>query len=363
MSPSVQLGASPVGAPSSGRASTSNGNLAFQRRRCHGGDFDVSTGSRRPATRPAPPASIGRTSTTSSPPRPRAAFRSSSTSTTTTILGSAVTTPPNSIAQLKAYGQFLGKRYVHFDNIIWMIGNDYSESSGGVQNLGAVIQGIRQYDTRHVGWAFDEYGAAFDNTGLRSDLRLNTIYEYSAGPWRTLYLGQYNRADFGPIMNIEAGYENTSSLGVGNADVRNEHYSFLLNGATGDTYGNEYVWPFADSWQSWQDALTSQGAHEVTYFAKLVNSIPWSEARPRSGRHRVPGRRRAGGLFGGLFEGREARARLSAVHRARLADLRRQDEPLPRPGEGALVPIRPRALIRNSAASRIRGCTRSTRRA
>jgi hypothetical protein len=187
---------------------------------------------------------------------------------------------PNSTAKLLAYGQFLGQRYASYDNIIWMIGNDYNENSAGDADLSAVIQGIRQYDTRHIGWAFDEFGAGFDNTGLRSDFQLNTIYEYSTGPWRSLYLSQYNRTDFGPIINIESGYENNFAIGSTIADVRNEHYAFFLNGATGDTYGNEYVWPFNDSWQNWQNALTSEGAHEVTYFANFVKSIPWYNLIP-----------------------------------------------------------------------------------
>jgi hypothetical protein len=143
-----------------------------------------------------------------------------------------------------------------------------------------VVQGIRRHDTRHVGWAIDEYGAGFDNTRLRSSFDLDSIYEYSAGPWRSLYLSQYNRSDFGPIVNIEAGYENNTAIGVSNADVREEHYSFLLSGATGDIYGNEWVWPFAPSWQDWQAALTSEGAHEVTYLAQLVGSIRWTDLIP-----------------------------------------------------------------------------------
>jgi chitodextrinase len=187
---------------------------------------------------------------------------------------------PNSTAQLTAYGQFLGQRYANVDNIIWMLGNDYSENPGGDASLTAVIQGIRQYDSRHLGWALDEYGATLDNTGLRQYLQLNSVYEYSPGPWRSLYLSQYNRSDFGPTFNVESGYEYNTSLGVTEANVRNEHYSFLLNGATGDMYGNEYVWPFASSWQDWQAALTSEGGREMTYLANLVNSIPWYNLIP-----------------------------------------------------------------------------------
>jgi fibronectin type 3 domain-containing protein len=187
---------------------------------------------------------------------------------------------PNSIANLTAYGQFLGQRYAGFDNIIWMLGNDYTENAGGDASLGAVIQGIRQFDNRHLGFGMDQFGSTFDNTGLRSNLQLNSFYEYSPGPWRSLYLSQYNRPDFGPTFNIESGYEFNTSLGVSEADVRDEHYSFLLNGATGDVYGNEDVWPFDSAWRDWQAALNSEGGHEMTYAANLIKSIPWYNLVP-----------------------------------------------------------------------------------
>lgn len=73
---------------------------------------------------------------------------------------------PNSLAQLTTYGQFLGKEFANLPNIIWMLGNDYTESSAGDADFNAVMQGIRQNDTTHLGWAMDEFGATFDNTGF-----------------------------------------------------------------------------------------------------------------------------------------------------------------------------------------------------
>lgn len=277
MDADVQLGASPVGAPSRGPADV-NGNEPFNGK-LNGGEYDVST----------VPAANDTTSTAAKYWANVDAIITAASQNGIEIVFDVYDNynpwfgggnSPNSTAKLTAYGQFLGQRYASFDNILWMIGNDYTESSAGDADLAAVIQGIRQFDTRHVGWAIDEYGAGFDNAALRSSFAIDSIYEYSPGPWRTLYLAQYDRADYGPVLNIEAGYENNTAIGVTNADVREEHYSFLLSGATGDTYGNEFVWPFADGWQDWQAALTSQGAHEVTYFAQLVNAIAWSDLIP-----------------------------------------------------------------------------------
>jgi len=277
MDADVELGASPVGAPSRG-PDDANGNEPFNGK-LGSGDYDVST----------VPAQGDTTSTAGKYWANVDAIIAAAQQAGVQIIFDVYDnynpwfgsdSSPNSTAKLKAYGQFLGQRYVNFDNIVWMVGNDYNESTQGDANLGAVIDGIRQYDTRHVGWAIDEYGAGLDNTGLKSDFAIDSIYEYSPGPWRSIYLAQYNRADFAPILNIESGYENNTAIGVTLADVREEHYSFLLSGATGDTYGNEYVWPFASTWKDWQAALDSEGAHEVGYFAALVNSIAWSDLVP-----------------------------------------------------------------------------------
>jgi hypothetical protein len=277
MDADVQLGASPVGAPSRGPADA-NGNEPFNGK-LSSGDYDAST----------VPAAGDMTSTAGKYWANVDAIITAASQNGIQIIFDVYdnynpwfggSSSPNSTANLNAYGKFLGQRYTGFDNIIWMIGNDYSESAGGDANLSAVMQGIRQFDTRHIGWAIDEYGAGLDNTGLRSSFEIDSVYEYSPGPWRSLYLSQYNRSDFAPIINIESGYENNTAIGVTLADVREEHYSFLLSGAAGDTYGNEWVWPFATSWQDWQAALSSQGSHEVTYFAQLVTSISWTTLIP-----------------------------------------------------------------------------------
>jgi len=277
MDANVQLGASPVGAPERGPADV-NGNEPFNGK-LSGGDYDVST----------VPAVGDTTSTAGKYWANVDAIITAAEQNGIQIIFDVYDnynpwfgngSSPNSMANLSAYGQFLGKRYVGFDNIIWMIGNDYNESTQGDANFAAVIDGIRQFDTRHIGWAIDQYGSGYNNTGLRADFTIDSIYEYSRGPWRSEYLAQYNRSDFGPVINIESGYENNTAIGATPADVREEHYSFLLSGAAGDTYGNEFVWPFANSWQDWQAALTSQGSHEVTYFVQLVNAIPWTDLIP-----------------------------------------------------------------------------------
>src|SRR5262249_51123463 len=143
----VQLGASPVGAPERGPLDAS-GNEPFNAKLA-GGDYDASS----------VPAAGDTTSTAAKYWANVDAIITAASHHGIQIIFDVYDnynpwfgggTSPNSTAKLMAYGQFLGKRYVGFDNIIWMIGNDYTESTQGDANLAAVMQGIRQNDTRHV---------------------------------------------------------------------------------------------------------------------------------------------------------------------------------------------------------------------
>jgi hypothetical protein len=194
----------------------------------------------------------------------------------------------NPTANLRAYGQFLGQRYADADNIIWMLGNDYAESSSVDGDMTAVIQGIRQFDARHVmtleGWyTLAAPQTSFNNPALRQYLTLDGVYWYPGnfgeGPYRTEYLSEYNRPDFGPTFNIETAYEtgpvsNGTANGITTdpAGIRQQDYEFLLDGATGDLYGSITVWKFD---QQWQQQLTSEGSLEMTHFVNLQRSLPW----------------------------------------------------------------------------------------
>lgn len=198
----------------------------------------------------------------------------------------------NSTANLKTYGQFLGKRYADFNNVIWMFGNDYLETAEIDTDMAAVMQGIRQFDTKHLmtleGF-FDRDGpiTSYGNAALRQYVNVDGIYYYPGlygeGPYRPEYLSEYNRSDFGPLLNLETHYE-AGPVSGGNdgsttdaAGIRQQDYDFLLNGATGNLYGNITVWKFD---AGWQQQTTNDGAQQMRYFVSLQKSLPWQNLVP-----------------------------------------------------------------------------------
>ena len=187
---------------------------------------------------------------------------------------------PNSLANFTAYGNFLGKRYVNYDNIMWMFGNDYQDNDRANNNMMALFQGIRQYDTRHL-FTLENGGdtITFWNTTMRPYLDANGIYMYyghmGSESYRSHFLDQYSRADVAPTFNMESDYD-ASPNGFA-WELRMQHYVYLLSGSSGDWYGHDHVWGFQSDWQN---VLTTQGTIEIGYFNTLRNSIPWTSLIP-----------------------------------------------------------------------------------
>ena len=87
----------------------------------------------------------------------------------------------NGVDKLRAYGQYLGRRYKDFPNIIWMHGNDYQD--WGPTNdpyVTAVASGIRDVDTRHLQTVELNYlvSGSLDDPAWAPLIDLNASYTY-----------------------------------------------------------------------------------------------------------------------------------------------------------------------------------------
>jgi hypothetical protein len=104
--------------------------------------------------------------------------------------------------KLRAWGQFVGKRYAHLDNILWVNGGDYTPPDKSI--LRAVAEGLREADpsvlqTVHNGpetLTLDHWSPSRDNW-----LSVNTVYTY--GPIYDVMREQSARAAPMPTMLIE----------------------------------------------------------------------------------------------------------------------------------------------------------------
>jgi len=200
----------------------------------------------------------------------------------------------NGVAKCRTYGQFLGKRYASFDNILWMHGNDFQSWSNPSDDavVQAVAQGIQDVDTRHIHTVQLNYqkSSSLDDPSWASLIQLNASYTYvptaagiTAGltPLYEVILTDHNRSNSLPTFLVEAGYEfeqNSENYAPGVPRVlRLQEYWSNLSGASGQLYGNKYTWQFINGWK---EQLDTPGAVQMAYVTALFEARAWYDLVP-----------------------------------------------------------------------------------
>jgi hypothetical protein len=195
----------------------------------------------------------------------------------------------NGVAKDFAYGQYVGRRYASFPNIVWTSGNDLQTWSNEEDDavVLAVARGIRSVDRRHLqtvelSWPVS---SSLDDARWQPVIGLDAVYTYNATYAEVLK--EYARKDHKPVFMVEAGYEfeqNRPEFSPGTPEVlRRQEYWTALSGATGQFYGNHYTWGFADGWK---DHLDTPGSAQFGVMLKLFADRPWFRLVPDRA-HRV----------------------------------------------------------------------------
>src|SRR5690606_20933019 len=186
----------------------------------------------------------------------------------------------NGPGRLRAYGEYLGRRYRDFTNILWMHGGDYNPPERTL--VRAIVQGIRTHDHRalHSSHMAPDM-AALDYWKDEPWLDVNTVYTY--GPTYAPVLAQHSRADHLPLFLIESAYENEHE--ATERRLRTQAYHALLSGAFGHVFGNNPIWHFGSGGLypapvTWPEALDSPGARSMTHLRKLMTAFPWWHLQP-----------------------------------------------------------------------------------
>jgi hypothetical protein len=198
----------------------------------------------------------------------------------------------NGVEKDRAYGQYLGKRYGHFTNIIWMSGNDYQEwGPANDPYVSAVAQGIRDTDPSALQTVQLNYtvSGSLDDPAWAPLIDLNATYTYE--PTYVQVLKDYSRDNFLPTFLVEASYEDEqlgpATLGTPK-QLRKQEYWSLLSGAVGQLFGNHETWQFhclrrdidGNCVGGWPEHLESIGATQMVNLVALFSSRPWYELVP-----------------------------------------------------------------------------------
>jgi hypothetical protein len=188
----------------------------------------------------------------------------------------------NGPTKARAYGQYVGKRYGAFDNIVWMSGNDFQSwrTAGDDAAASAVALGIRDVDTRHIHTIELDYqtSSSSDDPTWLPIISLDAAYTYY--PTYAQVLKSYNRSNPLPVFLVEGVYEfesNSQAHQATTATLRRQEYWTLLSGATGQLYGSHYTWTFPSGYKT---MLDSPGAKQMPYLKAVFVSRPWQALVP-----------------------------------------------------------------------------------
>jgi hypothetical protein len=188
----------------------------------------------------------------------------------------------NGPERLRQYGEYLGRRYRDYTNILWVHAGDYNPPDKDL--VRAIAEGIREFDPRALHTAHGSRGtAALDYWEGEAWLKVNNVY--TDGPDAAAALAQYARPERMPFFLIESRYEIPNR--VDERQLRAQAYQALLSGAAGHVFGNSPIWHFDGPGLEahrgdWRDALSSRGAVSMSHLASLFFGLDWWDLVPDS---------------------------------------------------------------------------------
>ena len=205
-------------------------------------------------------------------------------------------TPQNA----KTYGEFLGKRYKN-SGIIWIMGGDRNpETEKHFEIVKAMGEGVRLGNAATQLMTYHPMGPGNSAAFFHKDnwLAINMVQSGHETKNLKNYVAQRQNYALFPVKPTLDGEPRYEDHPVGfkvendyftSHDVRQAAWWAVLSGACGHTYGNHNVWQMFDANKNlgissprthWRRALDHEGAFQVGFIRKLMDSHPWPQLLP-----------------------------------------------------------------------------------
>jgi Protein of unknown function (DUF4038)/Putative collagen-binding domain of a collagenase len=192
----------------------------------------------------------------------------------------------NGAERMRAYGEFIAKRYRDQPNIVWMLGGDHGEFTD-LQGIAerALIEGLINgapggvLKLRSAEWQSETI--ATDQPDFGRYITLNGAYTFDG------YTAHHSRRAYAvtpvrPAFLLEEPYDEEFTDGTNvnphaAQPVRRFQWWGWLGSIGGYISGNGYVWPFGDKWKA---HLDTQDSRDMAHLNKFIQSIAWHELVP-----------------------------------------------------------------------------------
>jgi hypothetical protein len=173
----------------------------------------------------------------------------------------------------RLYGEYLGRRFGRFSNLMWCIGGDWHASNVRA-SLDAAAAGLRSTGVRGLFTAHVHPETSPVDAFVGSDwLDVNVTYTY--GIVHRELLRDWGREPVWPFFLIESTYEgehNASAL-----QVRRQAWWSVLCGGNGHIMGNHPIWSFG---KGWEEALDLPASEMMARWGAFFRAVPWADLLP-----------------------------------------------------------------------------------
>ena len=190
----------------------------------------------------------------------------------------------------RSYGEYLGRRFGNFQNVIWSIGADRNpeDARAGLEALASGIKATAP-DCVMTAQMLPEHSAAEEYPDAEW-LDVLSTYSYSIIP--RLLERDWSSTPTRPFFLVETAYENEHE--ASQLQIRRAAYWSVLSGGIGHVMGNKPVWLFDPGWK---EQVASDGAAGIARWGAFFRSVDWSTLVPDYDRTLVSsGRGEARGL-------------------------------------------------------------------
>jgi hypothetical protein len=207
----------------------------------------------------------------------------------------------------RAYGEYLGRRFGSYENVIWSIGADRNPEDARA-GLEALASGIKATAPGCLMTAqmLPEHSAA-EHYPNAEWLDLLSTYSYGVIP--RLLERDWVSTPTRPFFLVESAYENEHE--ASQLQIRRAAYWSVLGGGLGHVMGNKPIWFFGPGWE---EQVASDGAAGLARFGAFFRSVNWAELVPDYDRTLVSGGRGEARGLNQVGAARSGDGRLAVVY-------------------------------------------------
>ena len=197
----------------------------------------------------------------------------------------------NDTLKMHQYGEFIGKRYQHTGNVIWVAGGDNNCAGDLFAYENNMIMGIKQFDQQHL-WTghFDtnlDVSWSTENPLFSHLMDIDGLYVWTEtvlfekGPQYKTELDHYQNGKM--IMHIDQSYEHDVPHYADNENyqwIRRKMYDGILSGCAGTSFSAGEPGNQCYSFKNWKPLMNTKGMKQVSYCFQLFESVPWQQLVP-----------------------------------------------------------------------------------